>query len=161
MAASTAEFEGGRPGRPSLVKHGPASLNRPSDLADRIQGRLDRLDLSAEDASRVAGWPPAFLGQVMAGDVAMPRGKRLAKLAEILTTSVSYLIGLDPDVAVPDEYLADDQGELGLLAADEDTLLRAYRRLDMSSRAALLQVTLKMAPEAEADERKPRQLAGR
>lgn len=80
------------------------------------------------------------------------------KLAEVLEASVAYLIGLDPDAPVPAEYLQDDQGELGLLGADEDALLRAYRRLDVVSRAAILRVMLKMAPEAEALERKPVQV---
>ncbi len=78
-----------------------------------------------------------------------------------METSVAYLIGLDPDAPVPEEYLHDDQGELGLLAVDEHTLLHAYRRLDISSRAAILRVLLKMAPEPEDMERKPLQLAPR
>jgi hypothetical protein len=84
--------------------------------------------------------------------VPIPRGQRLLKLAEALGTSVSYLVGLDPDVAPPQELLEEDQGSLGLLAGDEDALLRAYRRLDVSSRAAALHVLLKMAgPEPAAD----------
>ena len=90
-----------------------------------------------------------------------PRGKRLIKLAEALATSVSYLVGLDPDAPVPQEYLEEDQGSLGLLAGDEDALLRAYRRLDMSSRAALLQIVLKMAPEPEILEKAPRKVQPR
>ena len=107
-------------------------------------------------AAKVAGLPTDFLGKVLAGDLPAPRGKRLIRLADALATSVSYLIGLDPDVAVPDEYLAEDQGQLGLLAGDEEALLRAYRRLDISSRAALIQVVLKMTPEPEVEEKKSR-----
>ena len=127
-------------------------------VAERIQGRLDRLGLSDEEAARAAGLPPGHLRRVLDGVLPPPRGKRLARLAEALATSVSYLIGLDPDMPVPDEYLAEDQGELGLLAADEEALLRAYRRLDVPARAALLQVALRMAPEPEAPEVKPRQV---
>ena len=130
-------------------------------LAERIQGRLERLGLSPEDAAQAAGLPGDFLGRLFEGQAAPPRGRRLVRLAGILATSVSYLVGLDPDAAVPPEYLEEDQGELGLLAVDEETLLRAYRRLDVSSRAALLQVVLRMTPEPELDERKPRQLAAR
>ena len=126
-------------------------------MAERIQGRLDRLGLTSAEAALAAGLPADLLAKLLDGRVEGLRGKRLVRLADALTTSVSYLIGLDPDAAVPDEYLEDDQGELGLLASDEDALLRAYRRLDVSSRSALLQVVLKMAPEPETRERKPRQ----
>ncbi len=136
-------------------------MNDTTEFAGRVQGRLERLDLSPEDASRAAGLPADFLGRLLDGTATPPRGHRLVKLADILATSVSYLVGLDPDVAVPAEYLEEDQGELGLLASDENALLRAYRRLDISSRSAILQVVLKMAPEPEADERKPRQIASR
>ena len=129
-----------------------------ADFAERVQGRLDRLDLSPEAAARAAGLPADFLAKLLDGALPPPRGKRLVKLAEVLATSVSYLIGLDPDSPVPAEYLEEDQGTLGLLAGDEEALLRAYRRLDVSSRAALLQVTQKMAPEPETDERKPRRV---
>ncbi len=71
---------------------------------------------------------------------------------------IRYLVGLDPDEAVPEEWLAEDQGQLGLLAGDEEALLRAYRRLDVSSRAALLLVVTKMAPEPEVLERKARRV---
>ena len=125
-------------------------------LAERVQGRLDRLDLAAEAAGRAAGLADDFLARLLDGRMAPPRGKRLARLAEVLSTSVSYLVGLDPDAEVPPEFLEEDQGSLGLLAGDEEALLRAYRRLDVSSRAALLQVARKMAPEAEAAERVPR-----
>ena len=126
-------------------------------FASRVQGRLDRLGLTAAEATATAKLPAGLLEAVLRGDAPPPRGKRLIGLAEALSTSVSYLVGLDPDMPVPDEYLAEDQGTLGLLAGDEDALLRAYRRLDMSSRAALLLVVTRMAPEPETPERKPRQ----
>ncbi|MGI4978350.1 MAG: hypothetical protein ACRYG6_15540 [Janthinobacterium lividum] len=126
-------------------------------LAERVQGRLDRLALSPETAGRAAGLADDFLARLLDGRMTAPRGRRLAKLAEVLETSVSYLVGLDPDAEVPPEFMEEDQGSLGLLAGDEEALLRAYRRLDVSSRAALLQVVQKMAPEAEVAERAPRQ----
>lgn len=131
------------------------------EFSDRVQGRLDRLDLTPEHAARAAGLPADFIRRLLDGKLAPPRGQRLVKLAEALATSVSYLIGLDPDTLVPAEYLEEEQGSLGLLAGDEDALLRAYWRLDVSSRAALLQVMLKMAPESESSEKKPRQSSSR
>ncbi len=130
-------------------------------VADRIQGRLDRLDLSPGDAARAAGLPADYIQKLLDGALPPPRGQRLVKLAEALATSVSYLVGLDPDTPAPAEYFEEEQGNFGLLAGDEDALLRAYRRLDVSSRAALLQVVLKMAPEPETLERKPRQASAR
>jgi len=128
---------------------------------DRIQGRLDRLGLAPDAAGRAAGLPADLIGKLLAGDAPPPRGGRLVKLTEALQTSVSYLVGLDPDMPVPEEYLQEEQGNLGLLAGDEEGLLRAYRRLDFSLKAALLQVVLRMAPEPAADEQKPRHVSAK
>ena len=130
-------------------------------IAARLQGRLDRLELEPEQAARVAGVPAELMRRILADQAPLPRGQRLVKLADALETSVSYLIGLDPDAPVPPEFLQEDQGALGLLALDEGAILRAYRRLDVSSRAALLRVVLKMSPEPEEMERKPLQRAPR
>lgn len=136
-------------------------LNASTDFADRVQGRLDRLDMTPDAAARAAGLPADHIHKLLDGKLPPPRGKRLIKLAEVLATSVSYLVGLDPDSPVPDEYLEEEQGSLGLLAGDEEALLRAYRRLDVPSRAALIHVVVKMAPELEPQENKPRQLRAR
>ncbi len=130
-------------------------------LAARLQGRLDRLELAPDEAARRAGLPVDLLVRLLRDEAPLPRGQRLVKLAEVLETSVAYLIGLDPDAPVPAEYLQDDQGELGLLARDEDALLRGYRRLDVATRAAILRVMLKMAPEPEELERRPTRLPTR
>ena len=130
-------------------------------IAARLQGRLDRLGLEPDQAARVAGVPAELMRRILTDQAPLPRGQRLVKLADALETSVSYLIGLDPDVPVPTEFLQEDQGALGLLAGDEEAILRAYRRLDVSSRAALLRVVLKMSPEPEEMERKPLQRAPR
>ncbi len=132
----------------------------PAEFAERVQGRLDRLGLTAAEAARTAGLPADFLTKLQGGS-APPRGPRLVRLAEALATSVSYLVGLDPDIPVPDELVTDEQGSLGLLAGDEEALLRAYRRLDFSAKAALLQVVQRMAPEPAAFENKARQVAPR
>jgi hypothetical protein len=124
-------------------------------VIERIEARLERMEVSPESALRDAGLPSDFLEKLRVGSVPIPRGQRLLKLAEALGTSVSYLVGLDPDVAPPQELLEEDQGSLGMLAGDEDALLRAYRRLDVSSRAAALHVLLKMSgPEPDPDTRK-------
>jgi transcriptional regulator with XRE-family HTH domain len=134
-------------------------LTQPTAFAERVQGRLDRMDLSPEDAARAAGLPTDFLCRLCDGTAQEPRGERLIKLAAALETSISYLIGLDPDAPIPAEYLQEAQGSLGLLAGDEEALLRAYRRLDVSTRAALVQIVLKMAPDLPVHEKKPRHLA--
>ena len=131
--------------------------NPSTDFAERVGGRLDRLDLSADAAAAAAGLSSAAMQAVLDGSAVPPRGRRLVRLAEALSTSVAYLVGLDPDDPVPDEYLREDQGELGLLAADEEAVLRAYRRLDMPGRAALLLLVTRLAPEPAADEKPPRQ----
>jgi transcriptional regulator with XRE-family HTH domain len=124
----------------------------------RIEARLDRIDQAPQIILKQVGLPSDFLDRLRMGKVALPRGQRLIKLAEALGTSISYLIGLDPDAAPPKELLEEDQGSLGLLAVDENALLRAYRRLDMASRAAALHVICRMAgPEPEPE---PRQRAG-
>lgn len=131
------------------------SLNDASPFADRIAARLERLDLTPEAAAKLAGLAPDALARILDGRAPPPRGQRLVRLAEALATSVSYLVGLDPDTSVPTEYLEEDQGTLGLLAGDEEAMLRAYRRLDVPTRAALLQVLRTMSPEPVMDEQKP------
>ena len=121
----------------------------------RIEARLDRMDLAPETALREAGLPSDFLEKLRGGKTRIPRGQKLIKLAEALGTSVSYLVGLDPDIPPPQELLEEDQGTLGLLAGDEEALLRAYRRLDVSSRAAALHVLLKMAGSEPDPEPRP------
>lgn len=114
--------------------------------------------MTPERAASESGMTLSGLEKVLDGSVDAVRGKRLVRLAEVLSTSVGYLVGMDPEEAVPEEWLAEDQGQLGLLAGDEEALLRAYRRLDVSSRAALLQVASKMAPEPEVSEVRARRI---
>ncbi|MBP0495301.1 hypothetical protein [Roseomonas indoligenes] len=127
----------------------------PPPMVELIEARLERLELSPEEAFRRAGLPPDFLLRLRDGTATVPRGARLVRLAEVLGTSVSWLVGMDPDVAPPAEMLEEEQGSLGLLAGDEEALLRAYRELDFSTKAALLTVVRKMAapepvPEVQA-----------
>jgi transcriptional regulator with XRE-family HTH domain len=123
-------------------------------MVERIEARLDRLGTPESEVMRTAGLPPDLLDQLRAGKPVVPRGQRLVRLADALGTSVAYLVGLDPDADPPAELLAEDQGNLGLLAGDEEALLLAYRRLDVPSRAALLLVVLKMAGPAEEKPRR-------
>ncbi len=120
----------------------------PSDqaLATRVQGRVDRIGLSTAQVARQAKLGTDVIERLLNGRGPLPRGKALRDLAETLGCTVSYLIGLEPDEPPPDELLQEDQATLGpLLSGDQDALLRAYQRLDVSSRAALLLVAQKMA----------------
>lgn len=122
----------------------------------RIEGRLERLELAAGEALRTAGLAPDLLERIRQGKARPPRGQSLVRLAEVLSTSVAYLVGLDPDAQPPQELLEEEQASLGLLAADEDALLRAYRRLDIPGRAAALHVMRAMAgPEPALPEKSP------
>jgi hypothetical protein len=48
--------------------------------------------------------------------------------------------------------LEDPQGELGLLVPDEEALLRHYRRLDIPTRAAVVQLVSRAAgPDPEPE----------
>lgn len=119
-------------------------------LAERMAGRLDRLGLRPTEAAKLAGLTPDALDRVLAGAATLPRGAKLTKLAEVLGCSISYLIGLEPDAPPPAELLEEDQGSFGTLTPDQDALLRAYGRLDMVSKQALLRVAQRMAgPEPE------------
>lgn len=127
-----------------------------SALLGRIESRLERVGLSPAKACGEAGLPPDFLDRLRTGKAPPPRGRKLVKLAEALSTSVSYLVGLDPDTPPPAEMLEEEQGSLGLLAGDEEGLLRAYRRLDFGAKAAVLLVVRKMAgPEPDPDPPRP------
>ncbi|MFH5923521.1 hypothetical protein [Roseomonas xinghualingensis] len=126
--------------------------HEPPPMVELIESRLERLDLTPEEAFRQAGLPPDLLPRLRDGTAQVPRGARLVRLAEVLGTSVSWLVGLDPDVAPPTEVLEEEQGTLGLLAGDEEALLRAYRALDFPTKAALLTVVRKMSGPEPAPE---------
>ncbi len=89
------------------------------EVAERIQGRLERVQLTAEEASVKArlGSPKA-LQRIIDGIDPLPRGPKFPRLAEVLECSISLLIGLDPDVEVPAELLVDDQPSFSLLSPD-------------------------------------------
>ena len=82
----------------------------PGPVVGRIEARLERMDMPLETALEAAGLPHDFLDKLRLGKTPIPRGRRLLKLAEALGTSVSYLVGLDPDVEPPQELLEELAG---------------------------------------------------
>jgi hypothetical protein len=111
-----------------------------SEMASRIEGRLERLGLSGEAADRAAGLVVGTVQGLVEGRGAVPRGVGLRRLAVVLDVEEGFLLGLEPGDLIPPEMLGEVQGELGLLAPDEEALLRHYRALDVSTRAAVLLV---------------------
>lgn len=128
-----------------------------ADIAARIEGRLERMGLAAEEADRLVGLPPGTVAGLVRGERALPRGQALRRLAAALDVDEPFLLGLQPGDLVPAEMLEDPQGELGLLAPDEEALLRAYRALDVPARAAALLIVTRAAgppPEPPAPTRR-------
>jgi hypothetical protein len=94
-------------------------------MVERVQSRLERIDIEPALVVKRAGLPADFLERLTDGKARVPRGQPLILLAEVLGTSVSYLVGLDPDTMPPQELLKEDQGSLGVLAGDKEALLWA------------------------------------
>ncbi len=118
------------------------------DIAERIEGRLERLELTPAQVERSVGLPAGSMAAILAGGP-LPRGSLLRRLAEALGVDEHFLLGLDPGEVIPAEMLEEAQGSLGLLAPDEEALLRNYRRLDVPLRAAFNQILARAAgPEA-------------
>ncbi len=138
----------------------PQQIGERLRISERILDRLERVQLTAEETSLKArlGSPKA-LQRIIDGIDPLPKGPKFRQLAEVLECSMSLLIGLDPDVEVPEEMLLDDQPSFSLLSPDQDALLRAYGRLDIAARQALLTVALRMAgpePDREPEPRRNR-----
>jgi hypothetical protein len=80
----------------------------------------------------------------------------LRRLAVALDAGEEFILGLEPGDLIPAEMLEDPQGQLGLLAPDEEALLRNYRRLDIPGRAAVNLLVARAAGTApEPAEEKP------
>ena len=123
-----------------------------AEIAARIEGRLERLGLSAEAAEQRAGLPAGSLHALARGEAPLPRGAALRRLAATLDVEEGFILGLEPGDLIPPHMLEEAQGELGLLAPDEDALLRNYRRLDVPTRAAIGLVVARAAgPEPQED----------
>jgi transcriptional regulator with XRE-family HTH domain len=116
---------------------GEAQLDSSVEIAARIEGRLERLGLSAQDTDRRVGLPAGTVAALVAGASVRPRGSALSRLCAALDVEEGFILGLDPGDLVPLHMLEEPQGELGLLAPEEEALLRHYRRLDMSLRTAI------------------------
>lgn len=132
------------------------------DIAARIEGRLERLGLSAEEADRSAGLPAGTVLGIVQATGPLPRGSALRRLAVALDVDEAFILGLEPGDLIPPHMLEEAQGELGLLAPDEDALLRNYRRLDVPTRAAVGLLVARAAGEASGPEpEKPPRRSGR
>ncbi|UFN48167.1 helix-turn-helix transcriptional regulator [Roseomonas sp. OT10] len=134
----------------------PPAASLPSPMVERIETRLDRLGLAPEEATRRAGLPPGSIARLLAGQAPSPRGQALRKLAEVLECSISYLVGLDPDVPPPPEVLEEAQADFGLLSGDQEALLAAYARLDHAGKQALLVARRMAGPEPVPEPTKPK-----
>lgn len=75
-----------------------------STIADRVQSRLKKLDLSMRKASLDAGLSDAFIRNIMSGKSVSPRGINLTKLARALRTSESWLLSGDGPEEVYNEH---------------------------------------------------------
>jgi hypothetical protein len=126
------------------------------EIAARIEGRLERLGISAEEADRLAGLRPGSVLALTRGEAPLPRGSALRRLAAALDVGEEFVLGLEPGDLIPPHMLEEAQGELGLLAPDEEALLRHYRRLDIPARAAVgLLLARAAGSEPEPEEKKP------
>lgn len=147
----------GHPGStPVIPKVGGVALRATAEIAERIEGRLERLGLAAEEADHRAGLPPGTVAGILRGEAALPRGAALRRLATALDAGEEFLLGLEPGDLIPPDMLEEPQGELGLLAPDEEALLRHYRRLDVPARAAIGLIVARAAgPAPEPPPLKP------
>lgn len=126
------------------------------EIAARIDGRLERLGLTPEEVERSAGLPAGSVAALLRGEGRVPRGAALRRLAVALDVAEEFMLGLEPGDLIPVEMLEEAQGELGLLAPDEEALLRHYRRLDVPTRAAVVHLVSRAAgPDPEPKEEKP------
>ncbi len=109
-----------------------------TNIAQRVQSRLKKLDLSMRKASLDAGLSDGFIRNIISGKSESPRGINLLKLANTLRTTESWLLsGEGPEEAESPENTAETQEERDFIAlwreaSDEDrqvilALLRARR----------------------------------
>lgn len=61
------------------------------DLRDRIRRRLDVTGMKMGKASRAAGLGHTYVRDLLTGKVSNPRSEHLAKLAEVLGTTLEWL----------------------------------------------------------------------
>ena len=122
-----------------------------------MAARLERTERAAEEVDRLAALPPGTTAAVVEGRGRLPTGQAFRRFCVALDSDEEFLLGLEPGDLIPPEMLVEPQGELGLLAPDEEALLKNYRRLDVPVRAAFGLVLAKAAgPEPEPDPALPR-----
>lgn len=132
------------------------------DIAARIEARLERSGETPDALDRAAGLPAGTVAALCAGRGRLPTGQAFRRLCAALGVDEAFVLGLQPGDLVPAGMLEEPQGQLGLLAPDEEAMLRHYRRLDIPARAAFLLVLTRAAgPEPEAAPDKPRRGAKR
>ncbi len=107
------------------------------EVAERIERRLDALGLQPGEVDKTAGLPLGTTERLRDGRGPIPGGRFLRGFCATLDTDEEYLLGLEPGDLVPTELLVEPQGELGLLAPDEEALLHNYRSLSVPLRAAI------------------------
>jgi hypothetical protein len=125
------------------------------EIAERIERRLEALGLPLEEVDATVGLPPGTTERLRDRRGPIPGGRFLRGLCAALETDEEYLLGLEPGDLIPAELLAEPQGELGLLALDEEVLLRHYRSLSVPLRAAIALLVAKAAgvEEEHAEDR--------
>jgi hypothetical protein len=131
-------------------------MDTTSDVAGRIERRLDALGLRPEQVDATIGLPLGTTERLRRGDGVLPGGRFLRALCAALDTDEEYLLGLEPGDLIPPELLVEPQGELGLLSPDEEALLKHYRNLPVPVRAAfaLTVATAAGALEAHGEKRR-------
>ena len=115
------------------------------DVAERIERRLDAMGLRPEEVDARVGLPPGTTDRLRERRGPIPGGRFLRGLCAALDTDEEYLLGLEPGDLMPAELLVEPQGQLGLLAPDEEALLKHYRGLSVPLRAAIALLIAKAA----------------
>lgn len=77
-------------------------------IAERVQSRLKKLNLSMRKASLDAGLSDAFIRNIISGKSESPRGINLTKLARVLNTTESWLLNEDGPEEISDRETAEN-----------------------------------------------------
>lgn len=125
------------------------------EVAERIERRLDAMGLGPDEVDARVGLPPGTTDRLRERRGPIPGGRFLRGLCAALDTDEEYLLGLEPGDLLPAELLVEPQGQLGLLAPDEEALLKNYRSLSVPLRAAIALLVAKAAgvEEEQAEHR--------
>jgi hypothetical protein len=131
------------------------------EVAERIERRLDAMGLRPDEVDAKVGLPPGTTDRLRERRGPLPGGRFLRGLCAALDTDEEYLLGLEPGDLMPAELLIEPQGQLGLLAPDEEALLKHYRALAVPLRTAIALLVAKAAgmEEEQAEDRALRDAA--